>query len=311
MFDDSYEFAVEALPQRQVPRARLLLGLGLVGEKHVVVLDADSGEFVRVPGMPRGDDWSLLALAPDGSQLLLLCQRGPRRWDGLCLHTLATGRQQWFDALADGQDYLAALSPDGHSIATLSTDDDPLHPDDLYGLAIVSVIDVATGHRRRLWAGPGSWSAESAVSWSPDGQLVAVTYLQPPNEELDREEECGTVVIDPNGNMIGYYDLADIPSAPNGAWTSDRDLMMYLPDEEGNEMRLQIINVREGTRRDLGSPDIVPRAIIGNRLIADRSDGPRGYSRLISMDLDGTHRQPFITIRPHSVILPFDIARSV
>src|SRR6202008_1050206 len=86
--------------------------------------------------------------------------------DGLCLHELATGRQQWLSAKADGQGAAAACWPDGRSIATLSTPPDPANRDDEHRcwLAAVGVTDVATGDQRRLWATHGGHSQETPIS---------------------------------------------------------------------------------------------------------------------------------------------------
>jgi hypothetical protein len=63
-------------------------------------------------------------------------------------------------------DVTAAMSPNGHTIATITTGDDPDHPDAFNSSAVaVDLIDVTTGRRRRLWSAPGE-AGDSAVSWS-------------------------------------------------------------------------------------------------------------------------------------------------
>jgi hypothetical protein len=98
----------ERLPSRPVHRAALAMRVpSAPGQDHLVVLDADREEFVRVPGIPGGL-MSFLGLAADGTRLLFL--GGPDRTPvppygrvGFCLFDLATGRQTWLPAGMDFQ----------------------------------------------------------------------------------------------------------------------------------------------------------------------------------------------------------------
>jgi len=264
-----------------------------------VVWDAEHGEFVRVPGTPDGY-WRLLALAADGRQLLLHARHGAppypnMTWlDGLCLFDLASGGQRWFSAMADGRDRVGALSPDGATIATLSTLPDPAHPGDMdTSLAAVGLTDVATGRRRRVWATPAGWSAESCISWSPDGQMLAVTYTVWVEERQDGY--CESAVIDLSGRVRWQQLDAMIPSASNGAWLSDRHLVVLLDGEERRE--LLVVDVSAGTRRVVCADGISgPVAAFGDRIIRGRSELLDEDGWLMASDFDLSNARPFITV---------------
>lgn len=279
-------------------RASVLLGVDQAGERVAVALDADRDEFVRLPALPAGRGWELLALSPDGTQLLYLDRHGTSSLGGLFLHTLATGQRQVFDASADGRTVLAALSPDGRGIATLSLPHDPSQPHDPdAGLAAVGIIDTTTGRQRRLWARPGTWARGSTVSWSPDGQLIAVNYMT-----LD--EADATVVLDPTGHEVGHYDDVVISTSPNGAWLGPRELICGHDHPDG--WNLTALNLVDGTHRVLGPRGAMPIGRIGDRLIASPTSSVSGPIRVNTTDLGGTDPQPFLTIHTTGGIEPFD-----
>ena len=103
--------------------------------------------------------------------------------------------------------WLGAFSPDGTSLATLCSaydaglaDDDP----DSGYLSVLSVLDLASGRHRQLWARAGGWSAESGVAWSPSGKRIAATYLRDPRP--DEAAAPATLVMDSAGAQLAYLD---------------------------------------------------------------------------------------------------------
>src|SRR4051812_10495050 len=107
---------------------------------------------------------------------------------------------------------------------------------------VVSVIDLVTGRRRRLWSGVGGWSAESAVGWSPGGDLVAATYLVPP-EPAD-EDYMATVVVRVTGEVVGHFDYLFLAPPGNGAWL-DAPRLVAVP-ERRDDMNPIVVDVRDG-----------------------------------------------------------------
>jgi hypothetical protein len=140
MLGGPYQFDRNAVAMRPVQRARLAVPWTADGHL-LLVADADTDELALVPDLPASR-WALLALTGDGTRLLL------RTWtQGLCLHTLATGQQRWIPRGDDGPDFVAALSPDGGTIATLCLPDDPQATIRDATLSAINLIDVTTGQR--------------------------------------------------------------------------------------------------------------------------------------------------------------------
>ena len=220
---ESWQFAIETLPERPVQQAGVLLSVTHAAGSLALVLDLATDEFVRVPGLPRGPRAQALCMARDGSQIIVLSPE--HGTDGaLCLHTLATGHQTWFHTPTGEQFVAAARAPDGHQIVALCTADDPDNHDDYEdspGLSLINVIDVATHQTRRMWQTSGGCSQESTIAWSPDGTLLAATYFDP-------EQELASVVINAaTGTEIARYPGARILGSPSSTWHDDHDLI-YL-----------------------------------------------------------------------------------
>ncbi len=245
-------------------RAAIVLALRPAGELTVVARDAHSGDFVRVPAMDPAA--RLLALAPSGRELLYLTGR-------LCLHDLSTGRQRWLPA---EQDRVAALSPDSGRVATLAVAAD--------GSAAVEVVEVGAGRRRRLRTAAGSCGAESAICWSPDGRLIAASYLTD-------DDEPATLVTDAAGTLVAHYTATAILAGSNGTWAADGELVGE--DATGPVL----IEVHGDGRRRLPSDHLV-LAVRGGRLVQQLPWADDGPLRLVTANLDGTDRQPLLTVRP-------------
>ncbi|MFI9848398.1 hypothetical protein ACIHFD_66115 [Nonomuraea sp. NPDC051941] len=262
----------------------------------VLVLDADSDEFVTVPGLPAHLSRNTVSLSSDGTRLVFLSRQddgaGPTR---VVLHELATGARQEF--VSDGF-VRAALSPDGSRIAVLADlSNGPGIPGVGDEIAGIVLIETATDARQPLWSAEGYWQ-EDAISWSPDGRLLAATYLT-----LD--DIITTVVLDLSGKVIGVHeDRVALPGA-HSVWTSDRELIVYPePDDESPLIAIDVPtgSERRFTRRNFSAY----LAITGGRVVRPGSSP----ERVVTTDLNDTDERPFLTFRPAVSIEAIDIVPS-
>jgi hypothetical protein len=186
----------------------------------------------------------------------------------------------------------------------LLTPYDPDNPDEEHNSrAAIDLIDVATGRRRRLWSTPGGWSAESAISWAPNGQLIAVTYLIWHEERGD--DYCESAVIDPAGEVRWQCLDALIPRLSNGAWLTGHELLAVVE----YEFEPFVVNTSNGGRRNLGGPRGLPWAAGGGRLIWSSSADQGSAAWLYLTDLDGANARPLITTPTRWNIHEIDLAR--
>jgi dipeptidyl aminopeptidase/acylaminoacyl peptidase len=283
----SWDVALAEPPERRIGRAGLVVRTSV----GVLALDADAGELARLPGIPKDGYTSPLALSPDGSRLLLLEQRTGSA-GRLHLVTLATGAAVRFDPPAGTHDRVGAISPDGDELAVLSTVGDE---------AVLARLAVSTGVRRRLWSAPGGWSDESAVSWSPDGRLVAATYLD--EETDDGEEYAVTVVVDAAGARLARLHDANLLPASNGAWTRHGHLAVV--DEETGNLHLVTPDGSEGPAIRATDPGHV-RAVLGDRIVVDGA--APGRTVLTLAELDGSGGRPLLALRPRAAVTFLDLA---
>jgi hypothetical protein len=120
-----------------------------------------------LPRPKSTDRRSLVVVPPPVPTSFSRDRAGGHRIGGICVHQLTTGQPQWFDARASGQAWYATIFSD-HAAVADNVDDD-------HSVAVVPVIDVATGPTRPLWNGFGGHRGGSAVTQSPDGRLTAAT----------------------------------------------------------------------------------------------------------------------------------------
>ena len=312
----AYDIVVGDLSVRSLDATPLALGLFRSGEDdwglgpHLLALDVRRDEFVRLPIDPSSHG-EMLALAHDGRHLLVHGPNPePHTRFGVGMYTLATGDLRFFDEGPDGSDFLASMSPDGRHVAALVLTNNPDHApvweDDPHScLAAVSLIEVATGHRRRIWTGPpGGWGAESAIRWSPDGALIAVTYAKWFDEREDLYD--ATAIIEPDGTPIRNVEDSMIPQS-NGAWLTNTELLIVDTYwETDTSENLSVIDVRTGARRTVGGTSVVLiNAVLSDRVIKTDTSKSSGH-HLTSYRLDGTDPQPFITLPDYTN--SFDIA---
>ncbi|MEV4116176.1 hypothetical protein [Nonomuraea sp. NPDC049695] len=294
--DRSWEIAFDALASRQVRAARMVVAAQGLDRDAVFVLDADSDEFVNVPGLPARLSRETVSLSSDGTQLVFLARQddgaGPKR---VVLYTLATAARQEFAS----DDFMrAALSPDGSRIAVLADlSNGPGIPgvgDEIAGIAL---IETATGARQLLWSAEGYWE-EASVSWSPDGHLLAATYLT-----LD--DVLTTVVLDLSGKTIGVYEDRVALPGPHSVWMSDRELIVYAePDDESPLIRIDVPTRSEHrfTRRNFSAY----LAIAGGRVVRPGSSP----ERFVTTDLNDADERPFLNFSPAVSIDALDMAPS-
>jgi WD40 repeat protein len=286
------EVRVYATTERRIDQAAMLIVLH-VGGPMPIVQDAATGEFVVAAWRPTRSDDRPLALAPDGRSLLILADYNQRRYGGLCIHSLATDQQRWFDMEADIRVVRAAFSPDGGQIATIDID---IASDTVF----VDVLDVTGKQRRRLWSTSGGWSSETRISFSPDGRFVAATYLQPDNT-------VASVVIDTSGESVRQHNYMGLPVASNGAWLSDGRVVLL----NERDMQLVAVSVVEESSEVLCAPDRGPLAIAADRILRIGPWTGSEFVTLVTTDLHDTDEQTFLTIRPPTHIDYADIARQV
>ncbi|GAA3221179.1 hypothetical protein [Nonomuraea helvata] len=292
----SWEIAFDAPASRPVRAARMVVAAHGLDRDAVLVLDADSDEFVTVPGLPAHLARNTVSLSSDGTRLVFLSRQddgaGPMR---VVLHALATGARQEFVS----DDFVrAALSPDGSRIAVLADlSNGPGIPGMGDEIAGIVLIETATGARQPLWSAEGYWQ-EDAISWSPDGRLLAVTYLT-----LD--DVITTVVLDLSGKVIGVHeDRVALPGA-HSVWMSDRELIVY--PEPDDDSPLIAIDVQTGSERRFTRRNFSGYlAIAGGRVVRPGSSP----ERVVTTDLNDTDERPFLTFRAAVSIEAIDIVPS-
>jgi hypothetical protein len=239
------------------------------------VLDARTGHFVAVNAFPLDRYGRPLSLSPDGRSMLLLGTRHGRQYGGLCLYTFASGDEKWFDTQFRDQIWLAAMSPNRQLIATLFTTVTSVG---------VGVIDVVSGERQILWTTAGGWSAQSAVSWSPDGQLVTCTYAT-------EDEQHATVLIGIDGFVVGHYDDVCVLGSANGTWLSSGDLVGM----DTLQWQLCVMNPTAGTRNAVGEPSMFPSGLLDDRLVVPLGRVEGEPTRFVTTRLDGSDLRSFIS----------------
>lgn len=278
------EFSWDSLRERRIHRAALV-----IEAQNGKSVAFDGAEFVLLAAQPEGT--SMRGLSHDGTLVLLTSATG----NGVGVRVLATGETRWFDG-PDPEfehDRHAACSPDGTAVAVLSGDDGA-EPN----LAVVSLLDPATGERRRLWSAVGAASFECGLCWSPDGGLLAVTYLT--WDEENDDDALSTAVVDTaTGREVASYPIATIASATSATWASGRELLYREEYDDLN--RRFVADPRAGTVR--ATPELTGRVwgTVGGRHLqelADHEDPTAEASEFYTTDLDGGNPRPWFTYRP-------------
>ncbi|MBN1174176.1 MAG: hypothetical protein JXA67_18540 [Micromonosporaceae bacterium] len=187
------------------------------------------------------------------------------------------------------------MSPDARFLANLVVTTDPQHPDDIdASIAVIGVTDLATGQVRRIWEHPGGRVGESAVGWSPDGQLIAATY-----DSMD--EQHTSVVVTPTGTVVAHLDYTCLVPPSSTAWLADRQLLCTV--EAGLTSGMIILDVDSGTRRVPGKVNSYPHLRLGDRLVITSPHEIEGWQTYDTIGLDGTQRQPWLLVTPVTTVL--------
>jgi hypothetical protein len=291
-------FTVEQLPDRRIRRAGLLWEIG----ELCVAFDADIGEFARVPGRLPGT--TIRSLSADGTRMLLVASEGGNSAGNVCVLTFGNGEERWFDTPDYQIDQDAMLAPDGEMVAVLTSDEerDP-------GYAVVSLLDPTSGRRRRLWEAVGAASWESRLCWSPDGRLIAATYMVW-DDELDNDA-LSTVVIDATDGTVraGPFIRTFILGGSYATWLSDHELCYKGEYDE----LLRLLRVDLNTGRIRTGPALTGRVwgIVDGRHIQEatnREDPTAAASEFYTTNIDGTDRSHLFTIHPKVKVGRFHLA---
>jgi hypothetical protein len=293
------EFTLDEMEEGPVEKADLLVSFLAFtetgpatgeGRYSAVVRDDATGEFARPVGQPSDARIRAEALSPDGRSILFLADPDRDLDSRLCLHRLATGEQRWYAASPSTQVHAAAISPNGETIAALTGAES--------GMVAVDFIEVADGSVSRQWSTAGSWSAETTISWSPSGQLIAATYTI--------DDDWMTSVVDIKAGALRHYDYAILLSASNGPWLRERQVA-YI---QGDDMRLVVRDVDRDDRRELVEAGGDLRAIVGDRLLWT---GPRRSrtepASLVTTNLEGDDLRAIASLHSHGEIMSIDVAR--
>jgi WD40 repeat protein len=225
--------------------------------------------------------------------MLLVAERG------VCITTLLDGRQRWFDAPDQRIDQDVALSPDGGTAAVLTGDEEE---------AIIGLLDPATGRRRDLWRAAGAASWESGLRWSPDGRLIAATYMIWDDERDD--DALSTVVIDAADGGVRAGPL--VRTHVLGGWLGDR-LLSYR-EEYDDLHRLRRLDVITG--RTTAGKTITGRiwnAAQGRHIheVNELESPGAATTTFYTTDMDGTDRRPLFTLHPKVQVRGFHLAAGV
>jgi hypothetical protein len=281
MVHPPYHLGLHAVPTIPVARASLAIDMRGSFERVLAVLSLDGTTVAQVPPPVDDDEWTLVDVSADGTRLLLRDTARTRRSRGFCLHELATGLQYWCSTPQYEPLHFSALSPDGQEIAVMTCPPDPQDPDnDHVSLAAIDIVGVADGERRRIWATRGG-IANSGIGWSPDGVLIAMSYL-------DQDDDT-TVVVDTAGNLIGHFRRIFMAPSGSTAWLNGHELMCC--DEE---FELTIVDVRTGRRRQPSGGLSYPHARVDDQLLRRAPQSLDDLPVFTSVTLNDHAPRPFL-----------------
>lgn len=240
----------------------MMLSFGVPGDLTTVVRDV-AGGWRRLP-LP--DAREVLCLSSAGTAISVLGSLRSRiRVEDLVSPAPAV-------EFAVGRDILGcALSPAARHAALLL---------DAYDRVEIAELDLVTGDTRPIFDAPGGSSAETVVSFSPDGNLIAATFLSLGDDgDDDGDEDSRTVVVDRAGDVRADLRRCVLTRSGNGSWLTAGELVIG-DDDSG---AFQVHDVGTSARRALPAPAGVPVAVRGRALVCYDVGG----RRLLEQDLRG------------------------
>lgn len=186
---------------------------------------------------PWLDGYDLLGLAPTGDALLV--KESPVRDRHLPQDQRTWGkgsRLMLADVTTEQVSLLLDWHPDHHigwwgawdrtatqvAFHAVEIDDDEN--------AQVIVLDLAQGTTRRLYHGPGTYSINQKLAWSPDGTMLAVDLLIE-----DDQVETVLVLDTATGAVLAHAPSFILLGAPGGGWTQDGLLVVSMEYGPGRD----------------------------------------------------------------------------
>lgn len=266
------------------------------GAVRLIARDAATGQFAglsvtRAPGSSRPAGVTdealvrLLALSPAGTHLL---HRDPADGNRLALQALVSGTVVTLPPGLGGGANAAAFAPDGKRIAELRRAGDK---------AVVAVLDVEGSRRSDLWSTEGGTSSDTVVSWSPDGRLLAVSYVDP--DDFDH-----TVVMNGEGTAVMDFPQMAICGGSRLGWTGDHDLLLIHESWEDLDVPQPIVlaDPATGERREVAQPqDLGVFGALDGRVLRLGDEG-----RVVSTAFDGSDPRPVLDVGPDHAITFLD-----
>jgi len=289
-----WQLDVDAAPASRFPEAGIALHVAEGGHETLIFGHPET-EACRKETLQSGLLSSLLALSCDGDRIALWTRDPTSPVGYLVQIELATDRRSVSSGFSGG--VKAAFTPERKSLIAF-------HGDDAGDDAIVASVIDAAGIERRRFRIPVPSLPESAVSWSPDGQLIAFDYY---NED---DVSAVAVVSATTGQVISTYPEFQLPATSNGSWWDESRLLVIDEDVEPDYSPLQILDLRSGELERLPNTDVdqgLDCATLGGWLFWTRreADGATTISRTRP---DGSMTAAVATAHPGMMIRRIEFA---
>jgi Tol biopolymer transport system component len=216
------------------------------------------------------DDDTQPAFSPDGSTIAFRSARG----GGGIFVMGATGES--VRRLSD-VGYNPSWSPDGKAIVVATEGVD--QPLGRTGISELWTIDVASGEKRRLFAGDAV-----QPSWSPHGDRIAFWAIPKTTAQRDL-----WTISSKGGTPVAV--TQDAPLDWNPIWSSDGKFL-YFASDRGGSMNLWRIVIDEKTGKASGAPQAVTAPSLSTAHITISRDGKR-IAYLALNELASIEKIPF------------------
>lgn len=198
------------------------------------------------------------AWSPDGTRVAFSSDPGGEWPAAIWLVDVAgaTPRQM----LAPGYD--AAWSPDGERIAVFSTSLD--HDKET---RVLSIIDLATGKTKQVYAVSAKYTTTMGLAWSPDGRRLAFSAAMQDTDQSPRFPHVDLYDLEISNSEITRITVDGVNASPR--WSHTGSLLAYIRTSPGAIDWTLVIGSADGKcSRDLGTPaDSVDWSLDGNRLV--------------------------------------------